>query len=38
MCQTPSRWWWPSVMMFGPNDESSPHIAQHEVEDKKIYQ
>jgi ring-1,2-phenylacetyl-CoA epoxidase subunit PaaA len=23
-----NRWWWPSVMMFGPNDEASPHTAQ----------
>ena len=22
------RWWWPSVMMFGPPDESSPHTQQ----------
>jgi ring-1,2-phenylacetyl-CoA epoxidase subunit PaaA len=22
------RWWWPSVMMFGPPDESSVHSAQ----------
>jgi ring-1,2-phenylacetyl-CoA epoxidase subunit PaaA len=22
------RWWWPSVMMFGPNDDASPHTAQ----------
>ena len=22
------RWWWPSVMMFGPPDEQSPHTAQ----------
>ncbi|MDP4149143.1 MAG: 1,2-phenylacetyl-CoA epoxidase subunit PaaA [Bacteroidota bacterium] len=29
MCQDAiNRWWWPSVMMFGPNDESSPHSAQ----------
>ena len=29
MCQEAiNRWWWPSVMMFGPNDESSPHTAQ----------
>jgi len=26
MCQDAiSRWWWPSVMMFGPPDEASPH-------------
>ena len=23
-----SRWWWPSLMMFGPNDENSKHSAQ----------
>jgi ring-1,2-phenylacetyl-CoA epoxidase subunit PaaA len=29
MCQDAiDRWWWPSVMMFGPNDESSPHTKQ----------
>lgn len=29
MCQDAiDRWWWPSVMMFGPNDDSSPHTAQ----------
>ena len=22
------RWWWPSVMMFGPPDEQSPHTEQ----------
>ncbi|MGA8015293.1 MAG: 1,2-phenylacetyl-CoA epoxidase subunit PaaA [Candidatus Dormiibacterota bacterium] len=22
------RWWWPSVMMFGPPDQDSPHSAQ----------
>ena len=22
------RWWWPSVMMFGPNDAASKHTAQ----------
>jgi ring-1,2-phenylacetyl-CoA epoxidase subunit PaaA len=22
------RWWWPSLMMFGPNDDESPHTAQ----------
>jgi ring-1,2-phenylacetyl-CoA epoxidase subunit PaaA len=22
------RWWWPSLMMFGPNDSDSPHTAQ----------
>ena len=29
MCQDAiNRWWWPSVMMFGPSDETSPHTAQ----------
>jgi ring-1,2-phenylacetyl-CoA epoxidase subunit PaaA len=23
-----NRWWWPSVMMFGPTDDDSPHSAQ----------
>jgi ring-1,2-phenylacetyl-CoA epoxidase subunit PaaA len=23
-----NRWWWPSLMMFGPSDASSPHTAQ----------
>ncbi|MCL4125237.1 UNVERIFIED_CONTAM: hypothetical protein GTU68_036404 [Idotea baltica] len=23
-----NRWWWPSLMMFGPNDDESPHTAQ----------
>lgn len=28
MCQDAiNRWWWPSVMMFGPNDEASPNTA-----------
>lgn len=22
------RWWWPSLMMFGPTDDASPHTAQ----------
>jgi len=22
-----NRWWWPSIMMFGPNDADSPHTA-----------
>jgi ring-1,2-phenylacetyl-CoA epoxidase subunit PaaA len=22
------RWWWPSLMMFGPPDDQSPHTAQ----------
>ncbi len=26
MCQDAiNRWWWPSVMMFGPPDDASPH-------------
>ena len=34
-----NRWWWPSLMMFGPNDDASPHThAKHEVENKKIHQ
>ncbi|HEV2354298.1 MAG TPA: 1,2-phenylacetyl-CoA epoxidase subunit PaaA [Puia sp.] len=29
MCQDAiNRWWWPSVMMFGPSDAASPHTAQ----------
>jgi ring-1,2-phenylacetyl-CoA epoxidase subunit PaaA len=29
MCQDAiNRWWWPSVMMFGPGDDSSPNSAQ----------
>jgi ring-1,2-phenylacetyl-CoA epoxidase subunit PaaA len=29
MCQDAiNRWWWPSVMMFGPNDDASPNTAQ----------
>lgn len=29
MCQDAiNRWWWPSIMMFGPNDDASPHSAQ----------
>lgn len=23
-----NRWWWPSLMMFGPSDKNSPHTAQ----------
>ena len=23
-----NRWWWPSIMMFGPSDENSPNTAQ----------
>lgn len=23
-----NRWWWPSLMMFGPNDDASSHTAQ----------
>ncbi|MBS1946899.1 MAG: 1,2-phenylacetyl-CoA epoxidase subunit A [Bacteroidetes bacterium] len=23
-----NRWWWPSIMMFGPNDDASPHTKQ----------
>ncbi len=25
------RWWWPSLMMFGPTDKDSPHSAQSMV-------
>ncbi|HEX6916025.1 MAG TPA: 1,2-phenylacetyl-CoA epoxidase subunit PaaA [Chitinophagaceae bacterium] len=29
MCQDAiNRWWWPSVMMFGPSDDQSPHTGQ----------
>lgn len=29
MCQDAiNRWWWPSVMMFGPNDDESPNSIQ----------
>jgi ring-1,2-phenylacetyl-CoA epoxidase subunit PaaA len=29
LCQDAiNRWWWPSLMMFGPNDDASPHTAQ----------
>ncbi|OQY93337.1 MAG: 1,2-phenylacetyl-CoA epoxidase subunit A [Sphingobacteriales bacterium UTBCD1] len=29
MCQDAiNRWWWPSLMMFGPNDKDSPHSEQ----------
>ncbi|MBN9296707.1 MAG: 1,2-phenylacetyl-CoA epoxidase subunit A [Filimonas sp.] len=24
-----NRWWWPSIMMFGPPDDSSPHTIQN---------
>jgi ring-1,2-phenylacetyl-CoA epoxidase subunit PaaA len=23
-----NRWWWPSLMMFGPNDKDSPNSAE----------
>jgi ring-1,2-phenylacetyl-CoA epoxidase subunit PaaA len=26
--QALNRWWWPSLMMFGPSDNESPHSAQ----------
>jgi ring-1,2-phenylacetyl-CoA epoxidase subunit PaaA len=30
MCQDAiNRWWWPSLMMFGPNDDASPHTLQN---------
>jgi len=29
MCQDAiNRWWWPSLMMFGPKDDESPNTAQ----------
>jgi len=29
MCQDAiNRWWWPSVMMFGPSDDASPNTQQ----------
>jgi ring-1,2-phenylacetyl-CoA epoxidase subunit PaaA len=29
MCQDAiNRWWWPSIMMFGPNDDASPNSEQ----------
>lgn len=29
MCQDAiNRWWWPSLMMFGPTDDASPHTQQ----------
>ncbi len=29
MCQEAiNRWWWPSMMMFGPNDDNSPNTLQ----------
>jgi ring-1,2-phenylacetyl-CoA epoxidase subunit PaaA len=29
MCQDAiNRWWWPSIMMFGPPDDASPHTVQ----------
>ncbi len=29
MCQDAiNRWWWPSIMMFGPNDDASTNTAQ----------
>ena len=29
MCQDAiNRWWWPSLMMFGPHDNDSPHTDQ----------
>src|SRR5471030_1299742 len=26
--EAPNRWWWPSLMMFGPPDDQSPNTAQ----------
>jgi ring-1,2-phenylacetyl-CoA epoxidase subunit PaaA len=34
-----NRWWWPSVMMFGPKDDESPNYHfKHEMEDQTFYQ
>ena len=32
-----NRWWWPSVMMFGPPDDASVHSAQSMAWNIKIY-
>lgn len=32
-----NRWWWPSVMMFGPPDDASVHSAQSMAWKIKIY-
>ena len=33
------RWWWPSLMMFGPPDDESPNTAQsHGLEDQAAHQ
>ena len=36
MCQDAiNRWWWPSLMMFGPQDsESTTQRSKHEMENK----
>jgi 1,2-phenylacetyl-CoA epoxidase catalytic subunit len=34
-----NRWWWPSLMMFGPSDGQQPHTAkEHELEDQAAEQ
>lgn len=32
-----NRWWWPSIMMFGPPDAESPHSAQSMAWKIKLY-
>ncbi len=32
-----NRWWWPSIMMFGPPDQESVHSAQSEAWKIKLY-
>ncbi|NJN45691.1 MAG: 1,2-phenylacetyl-CoA epoxidase subunit A [Candidatus Competibacteraceae bacterium] len=32
-----NRWWWPSLMMFGPSDNDSPHSAQSMQWKIKLY-
>ncbi|MCP5418941.1 MAG: 1,2-phenylacetyl-CoA epoxidase subunit A [Gammaproteobacteria bacterium] len=32
-----NRWWWPSLMMFGPSDDQSPHSAQSMQWKIKLY-
>ena len=33
------RWWWPSLMMFGPSDTREPaQRSVHEVEDQALHQ
>jgi ring-1,2-phenylacetyl-CoA epoxidase subunit PaaA len=34
-----NRWWWPSLMMFGPSDGDSTHSCTfHEVENQAFQQ